>query len=163
MVIVMVGLLASIAIQRMIDMAKQAETTAEGTTIEILRSNLLSVMGEQMLAGKQASFPDNPFADLNKIPEGYEPGRKEKPTGQDPDANLWVYVPATGNEILDPEEAGTTLQAFDVAGYIYHQRKDGSVYRWAYDQGRGAISRKFPVPESELELALERVVISDQK
>ncbi|MGP0628868.1 type II secretion system protein [Nitrospina sp. 32_T5] len=161
MVIVMIGLLASVAIQRMFDMARQAEVTAEATTIEILRSNLLTVMGEQMLQGKKASFPESPFSDLNKIPEGYDPRRREKPTGLDRDDNLWVYVRATGSEILSPEEAGTTLTSFDVDGFIYHQRNNGKVFRWAYDRSRGAISRKFQVPDSELEQAVERISDSD--
>lgn len=156
MVIVMIGLLASVAIQRMFDMARQAEITTEATTIEILRSNLLTVMGEQMLRGQKASFPDNPFANLNKIPEGYDPRHREKPTGRDQDDGLWVYVRATGNEVLSPEDAGTTLDSFDVDGFIYHQRNNGRVFRWAYDRTRGAISRKFPVPDSELEQVLER-------
>jgi len=162
MVIVMIGLLGSIAIQKMLDMTRQAEVAAEDTTIEILRSNLLNVMGEQLLHGKKAAFPENPFANLNKVPEGYDPRRDEKPSGQAKDANLWVYVPAKDHESLTPEEAGTSLDTFTVNGYIYHQRNDHSVYRWAYDKTRGAISKKFKVPEKELDQALDRVVVSDK-
>lgn len=163
MVIVMIGFLGSIAIQKMLDMARQAEVTAEDTTIEILRSNLLSVMGEQLLHGGKAEFPANPFANLNKVPEGYDPRRSEKPTGLPADDNLWVYVPARDSESLAPQDAGTSLKTFQVDGYIYHQRKDHSVYRWAYDSTRGVISKKFEVPKKELANVLDRVAVSDKE
>lgn len=160
MVIVMIGLLVSIAVQKMISMAKQAEITAEDTTIEILRSNLLNVMGEDLLKQGNGSFPENPFENLSKVPLGYDHSRKTKPTGLDKDRNLWSYVLARDTDTMTPKEAGTTLKEFNVDGFIYHQRKDNVVVRWAYDSGAGAISSKFLVPSSELENALDRIVES---
>jgi len=102
----------------------------------------------------------NSFANLSKVPLGYDHSRKTKPTGLDADRNLWAYVAARDSDSLTPQEAGTTLKKFTVDGFIYHQRKDNTVVRWAYDSGAGAISSKFLVPSSELEQALERVVES---
>ena len=162
-VIVMIGLLAASAIQKLVSMTKEAEIAAENATIEILRSNLLTVLGEALLKYGDANFPENPLDNLSKVPQGYDPSRKTKPTGLNPDNSLWAYVLAKDTDTLTPKEAGTTLETFTVDGYIYHQRKDSIVVRWAYDSSTGVISNKFLVSQSELQQALERIVKSEKE
>ncbi len=55
---------------------------------------------------------------------------------------------ATGQ--ITPQQAGTTLQTFRVDGFIYHQRRDHTVVRWAYDSSTGVISKKFIEKLSDL-------------
>ncbi|MFQ5482113.1 MAG: type II secretion system protein [Nitrospinaceae bacterium] len=144
LVILMLGILSSILIQKFINIAEVAEITAEDTTIDLLRANLVNTLGEQLLRHQTASFPDDPFSNLTKTPPGYQRFRTTKPTGAPTENDLWMFLggsQASGQ--ITPEEAGTTLATFRVDGLIYHQRRDQTVVRWAYDSSTGVISRKF--------------------
>ncbi len=152
----LIGILASIAAQKMISAAEEAEITAENMTIDILRSNLLANYGNELLQGRPPRFPDNPFVNLSKVPSGYQPRRLTPPTGAKPDNNLWVYVPGSGSGDLTAEEAGTTLPTFRSRGFIYHQRKDGTIVKWGYDSSNGVISRKIFERLSEAKQAADR-------
>ncbi len=141
MVIVMIGILTSIAAQKMITAAQQAEITAEEMTIDVMRANLVNNFGNDLLNGIPAKFPADPFINLSKVPEGYDRRQNSKPSGEDNDADTWVFVTGGGGS-LTAEEAGTTLTDFQSAGFIYHQRKDGTVVKWPYDSGNGIIGKK---------------------
>jgi len=141
MVIVLIGILTSIAAQKMIRAAEQAEITAEAMTIDVMRSNLINNFGNRLLQGLAAQFPPDPFVNLNKVPEGYDRRRNTRPTGQDIDASTWVFVQG-GAGGLTQEEAGTTITNFLPVGFIYHQRKDGTVIKWPYDSNNGIIGKK---------------------
>lgn len=159
MVIVMIGILSSILIQKFIDVSEDTEIVAEDSTIDRLRSNLFNVLGQELMQGKAARFPNNPFANLAKVPEGYDRLRTNNPTGEPEDDNLWVFV--IGNQTassgqITPQQAGTTLDNFQVDGFIYHQRRDHTVVRWAYDSTNGVISKKFIVDPSELKNQRDR-------
>lgn len=145
MVIVMLGLLASIAIQKMLGMAATTEITVEDTTLSTLRSNLIANMGEDLLRNGVKNFSPNPFANLIKVPEGYDRQRQTPPSGEKKDNDLWVYVAGKGGntEEVTPEETGSTLPGFRAVGFIYHQRKDNKIVRWAYDSSSGVISKRL--------------------
>jgi len=145
MVIVMLGFLSSIAIQKMLSMAETTEIAVEDTTISTLRSNLIATMGEGLILEGTTGFSPNPFANLTKVPEGYGHNHDTQPTGEKQDNDLWVYVEETGEDVeeLTPEETGSTLPDFQVSGFIYHQRKNNKVVRWAYDSSSGVISKRL--------------------
>ena len=147
MVIVMLGFLASIAIQKMLGMAATTEITVEDTTLSTLRSNLIANMGEGLLENGTKIFSPNPFANLLKVPKGYDHQRQTPPGGKKQDNDLWVYVAGKGGNTreLTPEETGSTLPDFQIDGFIYHQRKDNKIVRWAYDSSSGVISNRLPV------------------
>jgi prepilin-type N-terminal cleavage/methylation domain-containing protein len=141
LVLLMIGILASIATNKMIVAAERAEITAEDRTIDVLRSNLINNFGNDLLEGVAAKFPDDPFVNLSKVPTRYDRRRSFQPTGEDEDAEVWVFVGGGGGAIT-PEEAGTTLLDFTSVGDIYHQRKDGTIVKWPYDSSNGIIGKK---------------------
>lgn len=151
MVIVMLGFLASIAIQKMLSMAAITEITVEDTTLSTLRSNLIAVRGEGLIQQGTGRFSANPFSNLMKVPGGYDHNRRTQPSGEKRDNDLWVYIEKKGGptQELTPAETGSTLPDFQVAGFIYHQRKDLKVVRWAYDSSSGVISKRLSNPASE--------------
>ena len=142
MVIVIIGILASVAAQKMITATDEAEVTAEEATIENMRSNLMNNFGNSLIQGASAEFPNDPFDNLSKVPSGYNRRSNTKPTGQEATDSTWVFIQGTANEgRVTAEQAGTTLTNFSVTGFIYHQRKDSTVVKWPYDSANGVIGR----------------------
>lgn len=140
MVITLIGVLTSLAAEKLTDVASRTELTAEVTTINVLRSSLIINFGNDMINGITAKFPENPFAKLHKVPGGYDRNRSSRPSGADVDEDVWVFVPGGGS--VAPEQTGTTLPGFKVTGSIFHQRKDGTVVKWAYDANMGVIGKR---------------------
>ncbi len=140
MVITLIGVLTSIAAEKLTDVAERTELTAEAATIEVLRSSLIINFGNDMINGIAAKFPANPFARLHKVPGGYDRNRNSPPTGTDEEEDLWVFVP--GGVSVTPEQTGTTLEGFKSTGSVFHQRKDGTVVKWAYDSNIGIIGKR---------------------
>jgi prepilin-type N-terminal cleavage/methylation domain-containing protein len=142
MVIVIIGILASIAAQKMITATDEADVTAETATIENMRSNLVNNFGNSLIQGAAAEFPIDPFQNLSKVPSGYNRRSNTKPTGKEATDSTWVFIQGTQNEgRVTPEQAGTTLTNFSATGFIYHQRKDSTVVKWPYDSANGVIGR----------------------
>jgi len=142
MVIVIIGILASVAAQKMITATDEAEITAEEATIENMRSNLVNNFGNSLIQGASAEFPNDPFTNLSKVPSGYNRRGNTKPTGQEATDSTWVFINGAANEgRVTAEQAGTTLTNFSVTGFIYHQRKDSTVVKWPYDSANGVIGR----------------------
>ena len=142
MVITLIGVLTSLAAEKLTDVAARTELTAEETTIQVLRSSLINNFGNDMINGLTAKFPANPFSRLHKVPGGYDRNRNSPPVGADEDEDLWVFVPGGGGDIT-PEQTGTTLEGFKSTGSIFHQRKDGTVVKWAYDSNIGIIGKRI--------------------
>lgn len=144
MVIVVIGILASVAVQKMLSVAENAEIAAEDSTIEVMRQNIVNNFGDDLVKGKAAFFPGNPFQNLRRVPEGYNRRRITPPTGDDEDDRLWVFILGTrGESNLTPERVGTTLATFRASGFIFHQRRDHSIIKWAYDSTTGIIGNKI--------------------
>jgi prepilin-type N-terminal cleavage/methylation domain-containing protein len=141
MVIVLIGIMTSIAAQKMMSAAQQAEITAESMTVDVMRANLINNYGNDLLNGVSAQFSLDPFTNLSKVPEGYNRLKNSKPTGEKEDAETWVFVTG-GGASLTAQDAGTTLTNFLTSGFIYHQRKDGTVVKWPYDSANGIIGKK---------------------
>lgn len=141
MVVTLIGVLTSLAAEKLTDVAVRTEITAESTTIDFLRSSLIINFGNDMIKGVPAKFPENPFSRLHKVPDGYDRNRNSPPSGAENDEDLWVFVPGGGS--VTPEQSGTTLEGFKTTGTIFHQRKDGSVVKWAYDSNMGIIGKRI--------------------
>ncbi len=153
MVIVMIGFLSSIIALKFVEVAETTEITAEGATIDLLRANMINTIGEQLINGQSATFPINPFDNLTKVPQGYDRFRTTKPTGNSSDDDMWIFVrgdQANAGGQITPQQAGTTLPTFRLDGFIYHQRRDSTVVRWAYDSSTGVISKRLVEKESDL-------------
>ena len=141
MVITLIGVLTSIAAEKLTDVAERTELTAEATTIDMLRSSLIINFGNDMINGITAKFPEDPFARLHKVPGGYDRNRIHPPTGGEDDEDIWVFVP--GGIKVTPDQSGTTLEGFKSTGSIFHQRKDGTVVKWPYDSNLGIIGNRL--------------------
>jgi len=150
MVLVIVGILASIAAKKMITAAQEAEITLEDTVIDVMRSNLVNNYSAQLIKNategvSTAEFPDNPFDNLNQVPYGYDRRQNNKPVGNQNTDDTWVFLqgasganPPTGPDgVVVPESGGTAT-----VGTIYRQRKDGTVVKWSYNSGTGLIGIK---------------------
>jgi len=157
MVIVMIGILASVALQKMITTAEQAELTAEDMTIDTLRANLVNNFGQDLVQGKVAKFPEDPFTNLSKVPEGYDRRRSARPSGESDDNGVWMFDRGAGvSGNLTPEDTGTTLTDFVISGFIYHQRKDKTIVKWPYDQINGVVGKKSVQTESDIKKQLDQ-------
>lgn len=155
LVIVLIGILISTAAQKIMSVAEEAEITAENTTIQVMRDNILNNYGQDLVKGLASKFPDNPFANLSKVPDGYDRRRLTRPSGEKADNNLWVFVLGSPGVSITPEQAGTTLTTFLPTGTIYHQRRDQTIVKWVYDSTMGVISQRIIESESDLKKQLD--------
>lgn len=150
LVIVLIGILSSVAAQRMISVAATAEISAEESIIQVLRENLIHNYGDDLTKGKAAVFSEDPFKNLQRVPEGYDRRRSAKPTGEETDDGLWVFIKGIGSGNITAEQAGTTLASFQTTGLIYHQRRDHTIVKWPYDGTTGTVGSKIIELKSEL-------------
>ncbi len=169
MVLVIVGILATIAAKKMITAAQEAEIAGEDTSIELLRSNLINNYSADLIRSSSegiatADYPDNPFDNLNQVPYGYDRRQNNKPIGNVNTNDTWVFVggasggnPPLGEDgIVVPEEGTTVTGSTTTTGFIYHQRKDGTVVKWPYSSGVGIIGQKVIERTSPLKQKQDR-------
>jgi MSHA pilin protein MshA len=143
MVLVIIGILASIAAQKMITAGQEAEIAGEDASIEILRSNLINNYSAGLVEGIVPDFADNPFDNLNNVPYGYDRRQNNKPFGNKNTDDTWVFAQgATGGSTTTEETETTDTTDTSTTGFIYHQRKDSTVVRWSYSSGNGLIGKK---------------------
>jgi prepilin-type N-terminal cleavage/methylation domain-containing protein len=137
MVLVIIGILASVAAQKMITAGQEAEIAGEDASVEILRSNLINNYSAELVSGVAPEFADNPFDNLNNVPYGYDRRQNNKPVGNKNTDDTWVFVQGA---ITEQEDTAVTDSS--TTGFIYHQRKDGTVVKWPYSSGNGIIGAK---------------------
>ena len=121
-VMVILGVLASVAVPRYLDSIANAEESAENAVINSIRNGLKQYAGDMLYKEGRATWPDNPFATLSETPAGYnstdngfEPGVGQLDGVADSDGE-WTFDYSTSR--------------------ITHQRADNSRYYWAYDKGQ---------------------------
>lgn len=147
MVLVIVGILSSIAAQKMITAAHEAEINSEDANIEIMRSNLVNNYIGNFTKDGFAQYPADPFENLNQIPYGYDRRQNNKPQGNTNTNDTWVFVQGGTGTNPPVGEGGVVVQDTSSTnsssgGTIYHQRKDGTVVKWTYSSSTGLIGIK---------------------
>ena len=120
-VMVILGVLASVAVPRYLDSIANAEESAENAVINSIRNGLKQYAGDMLYKEGRATWPDNPFETLSETPAGYnstdngfEPGVGQLDGVADSDGE-WTFDYSTSRITL--------------------QRADNSRYYWAYDKG----------------------------
>ena len=78
-VMVILGILAAVAVPKMGSVLSKSEIAAENAVIAQLESAIEIFAMDQVLSSGIKSYPDDPFAQLEKAPSGYgaEPGTPE--------------------------------------------------------------------------------------
>lgn len=146
MVVVIIGILTSIAAQKMITAAQEAEIAAEDASIETMRANLINNYSTDLILGATPEFADNPFDNLNNVPYGYDRRQNNKPLGNVNTNDTWVFVQGASASNPPIGEDGFVIQGASSAnsssGVIYHQRKDGTLVKWTYNSANGVIGKK---------------------
>jgi type II secretory pathway pseudopilin PulG len=107
---VVLGILAAVAIPKMGGTITSSEEAAENSVIASLRSAVEVYAMDQVVANSVKSYPSNPFAEMDKVPDGYS---------------------GLGAPDLDGE------WTFTSEGYVAHQRNDNSKYKWFYNDSLG--------------------------
>ena len=109
-IMVVLGILAAVAIPKMGGTITSSEEAAENSVIASLRSAVEVYAMDQVVANSVKSYPSNPFAEMDKVPDGYS---------------------GLGAPDLDGE------WTFTSEGYVAHQRNDNSKYKWFYNDSSG--------------------------
>jgi len=134
--------------QRVLNVAEDAEITSEDSTIGNLRQNITNIFLENLARGNPPQYALNPFENLTKAPWGYDRRRIFPPNGLKIDDGIWVFVPE--GESSSKTASGQTITT--VLGTIWHQRRDHTVINWEYDSSGGIIAEKNIVQKSDLKL-----------
>jgi len=120
-VMVILGVLASVAVPRYLDSIANAEESAENAVINSIRNGLKQYAGDKLYKEGRATWPDNPFETLSEAPAGYN----SNDNGFEPGVDQLDGIADTDGE-----------WTFDYSNSrITHQRADNSRYYWAYDKG----------------------------
>ena len=112
-VMVILGIMASVAVPRYLDSIANAEESAEDAVISAIRGGLKQYASNSLLDNGRATWPTDPFTALS-----------EKPAGHTNDGDL-----------ANTDGEWTFIDNLDGTGRITHQRADNSRYYWEYDSG----------------------------
>ena len=119
-VMVILGIMASVAIPRYLDSISNAEQSAEDAVIRSIRSGLRQHANNALYKNGREEWPENPFSVL-----------KEAPTVLDTTNNIvaeiddqWTFV-----------RGEFSYQGEDYSAKITHQRADNSRFQWYYSRG----------------------------
>ena len=119
-VMVILGIMATVAVPRYLDSIANAEESAEDAVISAIRNGLKQYANNALVDGGRATWPDNPFDVLSETPAGYS----------STDNGTEEVGPLDG--VADSDGEWT----FDYGNSrITHQRADNSRYYWEYDKG----------------------------
>ena len=110
---VILGIMASVAVPRYLDSIANAEESAEDAVISAIRGGLKQYANNSLLDNGRATWPTDPFSALS-----------EKPAGHTNDGDL-----------ADTDGEWTFLSYDAINGQITHQRSDNSRYSWNYMAG----------------------------
>tara|TARA_B100001750_G_scaffold114873_1_gene90661 strand:- start:601 stop:1065 length:465 start_codon:yes stop_codon:yes gene_type:complete len=120
-VMVIMGVLASVAVPRYLDSIANAEEAAENAVINSIRNGLKQYAGDKLYKEGRPTWPDNPFETLSETPAGYNPSDNGFEPGVEP---LDGVADTDGEWTFDYDNSRIT-----------HQRADNSRYYWDYDKG----------------------------
>ena len=109
-IMVILGVLAAVAVPRMGNTIASSEEAAENTVLASLRTAVEVYAMDQVVDNSNKSYPDNPFDELDKLPEGYITNDELNADGE------WIFTSDS---------------------YIAHQRNDNSRHKWFYSVNTG--------------------------
>ena len=120
-VMVILGILATVAVPRYLDSISNAEKSAEDAVINSIRAGLKQYANNKLYSEGRAIWPNNPFDALSELPSGYSPNDNGNESGI---AQLDGVADSDGEWTFDFSNSRIT-----------HQRADNSRYYWEYDKG----------------------------
>ena len=109
-IMVVLGILAAIAVPRMGNTISSSEEAAENAIIAALSSAVEVYAMDQVVENSTKSYPNNPFDEMDKLPDGY-----------------------TGIGALDQDGEWV----FTSDSYVAHQRNDNTKHKWPYNSSNG--------------------------
>ena len=127
MVMVIIGILASVSIPRFANIVRQSEAASEQGVLISMVAALDTWSHERYIDTGVQSWPANPFDALNKVPPAFDQSGTIQMNEMD-DSD-WIY---TGENSEDYKYS------------IVHRRKEDSLAVWTYDKDSGEIGFDDP-------------------
>ena len=127
MVMVIIGILASVSIPRFANIVRQSEAASEQGVLISMVAALDTYSHEKYIDNGVQSWPTNPFDALNKVPPAF-------------DQNGTVLM----GEMNDSDWIYTADNSDDYPNSIVHRRKEDSLAIWPYDPFTGEVGYDNP-------------------
>jgi type II secretory pathway pseudopilin PulG len=127
MVMVIIGILASVSIPRFANIVRQSEAASEQGVLISMVAALDTYSHEKYIDNGVQSWPTNPFDALNKVPPAF-------------DKNGTVLM----NEMDDSDWIYTADNSDDYPNSIVHRRKEDSLAIWPYNPFTGEVGYDNP-------------------
>jgi len=127
MVMVIIGILASVSIPRFANIVRQSEAASEQGVLISMVAALDTYSHEKYIDNGVQSWPTNPFDALNKVPPAFDQNGTVL-MGEMNDSD-WIYT-ADNND--------------DYPNSIVHRRKEDSLAIWPYDPFTGEVGYENP-------------------
>ena len=115
-IMVILGVLAAIAVPKMGNTIASSEEAAENAVLASLKSAVEVYAMDQVVNNSKKSYPQNPFDELDKLPEGY-------------------------NGVGVPNQDGEWV--FTLDSHVAHQRNDNSRFKWHYNSNSGEFGNRI--------------------
>jgi type IV pilus assembly protein PilA len=115
-IMVILGVLAAIAVPKMGNTIASSEEAAENAVLASLKSAVEVYAMDQVVNNSNKSYPQNPFDELDKLPEGY-------------------------NGVGVPNQDGEWV--FTLDSHVAHQRNDNSRFKWYYNSNSGEFGNRI--------------------
>ena len=127
MVIIIVGILAAVSIQRFVVVIRQREASSEQCVLTHIVYGLETWWIEEFMDTGMKSWPDNPFEVLATISFDY-------------DANNKDMTSLTGGEWIFTGDTELSYNDISLGNAIVHRRVEDTLSVWIYDAATGSIT-----------------------
>ena len=127
MVMVIIGILASVSIPRFANIVRQSEAASEQGVLISMVAALDTYSHEKYIDNGVQSWPTNPFDALNKVPPAF-----------DQSGTILMH------EMNDSDWIYTADNSEDYPNTIVHRRKEDSLSVWTYNPDTGEIGYSNP-------------------
>lgn len=127
MVMVIIGILASVSIPRFANIVRQSEAASEQGVLISMVAALDTYSHEKYIDNGVQSWPTNPFDALNKVPPAFD-----------------QYGTVLMGEMNDSDWIYTADNSDDYPNSIVHRRKEDSLAVWPYNPFTGEVGYDDP-------------------
>ena len=127
MVMVIIGILASVSIPRFANIVRQSEAASEQGVLISMVAALDTYSHEKYIDNGVQSWPTNPFDALNKVPPAFD--HSGTILMHEMDDSDWIY---------------TADNSEDYPNTIVHRRKEDSLAVWPYNPFTGEVGYDDP-------------------